>query len=289
MSKTALGAKLQAIRRYRGITQQQLANDAGVSLSTVSKLEEGSVTRPSARILLKLVGVLKFDLDELLNNNPLPDTIKPAKRPRKTHPKFAFVYFDIGGVLAHAESVILHRVSQELNRSLDQVKSIYHQYVALAHKGKLTQTDLQLMFMFKLNVPFRGDNKKKLFRDWVEYIKPNKPAHAFATEVAKNFPVGLLTNIFGDGFYDRMKKAGQVPSLPYKAVVQSAEVGFIKPEPEIYAEATQKAGVPPEKILFIDDRKLNVKAARDAGWQAEWFNELKTEASIARLKNKYFS
>lgn len=289
MSKTHLGAKLQALRRHRGITQQQLAQEAGVSLSTVSKLEEGSVTRPSARILLKLMGVLKFDLDELLNEKPLPESIRPAKRPRTKLTDIEFVYFDIGGVLAHTESIILQKISSQLNRNLDQVKAVYYQYVPLAHKGKLSLADLQLLFMFKLNLPFKGENKKRLFRDWVEYIKPNLPAHEFAAEVAKRYPIGLLTNIFGGGFYERMLRAGQVPNLPYKAVVQSADIGFIKPEAEIYKIAAEKVGADPAKILFIDDRRINVTAARAAGWKAEWFNELKTEASIQRIRRRYFN
>ena len=281
-----MGARLQQLRQARGLTQQQLANDAGVSLSTVSKLEEGSVTRPSATTLLKLVGVLNFDLDRLLGTHDLP-----RARPKSHKPKAAdikFVYFDIGGVLAHSESLLLQRLAAGLNRSLDNVKSLYHTYAPLAFRGQLSLPDIQLLFLLKLNIPFKGAPKRNLFRDWAEYMKPNLAVHQFAAEVAKDYPIGLLTNIFGGGFLRRMQERGLVPELPYRAVIESYEVGHIKPEAAIYNLAAKRAKVAPQQILFIDDRKDNVKGAQAAGWQAEWFNEFKTTASIERIRRKYF-
>ena len=48
----------------------------------------------------------------------------------------------------------------------------------------------------------------------------------------------------------------------------SAELGMAKPDAAVYAAVTDRLGVPPEEILFFDDRQVNVDAARAAGWQA---------------------
>jgi HAD superfamily hydrolase (TIGR01509 family) len=53
--------------------------------------------------------------------------------------------------------------------------------------------------------------------------------------------------------------------------VLSHEVRAIKPEPDIYHLAAQRAGVPPDRIFFCDDIPAHVDAARAAGWQAEVF------------------
>jgi HAD superfamily hydrolase (TIGR01509 family) len=42
----------------------------------------------------------------------------------------------------------------------------------------------------------------------------------------------------------------------------------MKPDPALYRVVESAAGVPPARILFIDDRPENVEAARKLGWQA---------------------
>lgn len=291
MVKTLLGKKLQQLRRGAGLTQQELANRAKVSLSTVSKIEEGAVTRPSAKILAKLVRVLKSDLDLLMNDQPLPKYLtRPLTKPAANESARAtikFVYFDVGGVLAHTESILLQQLAARFDRPLAQVQAVYHLYVPLAFRGKLTMEDLQYLFLLKLNIRYRAAKRRDLFRDWVDDMQLNQPVHEFAKSVAHKYPLGLLTNIL-PGLLKRMQRQRLVPNLRYKTIVQSCYVGAIKPEPAIYEFATKQAGVKPSEILFIDDQKVNVKGARAYGWQAEWFNELKTEASIARLRRKYF-
>lgn len=54
--------------------------------------------------------------------------------------------------------------------------------------------------------------------------------------------------------------------------VFSARVQLIKPEPAIFAMASQRFGVAPAELIFFDDSPANVAAARAAGWQALLFS-----------------
>ncbi|MEV6208924.1 HAD-IA family hydrolase [Kitasatospora sp. NPDC051914] len=49
------------------------------------------------------------------------------------------------------------------------------------------------------------------------------------------------------------------------AVVNSSEVGAAKPDRRIYEAAAARAGVPPERCLFVDDSAANVDAATALG------------------------
>lgn len=51
-------------------------------------------------------------------------------------------------------------------------------------------------------------------------------------------------------------------------VVSSARVGVAKPDPRIYAIAVDRAGVPAERCLFVDDSRENVEAALALGMSA---------------------
>lgn len=53
--------------------------------------------------------------------------------------------------------------------------------------------------------------------------------------------------------------------------VLSYRVGYMKPDPQIFQLAIEKAGGVPENIFFADDRLENVEGARAAGIQAIQF------------------
>jgi len=57
----------------------------------------------------------------------------------------------------------------------------------------------------------------------------------------------------------------------FRAGIFSARVNLIKPDPAIYAHATQAFGIDPARTLFIDDVAHNVAAAQASGWQALQF------------------
>lgn len=69
----------------------------------------------------------------------------------------------------------------------------------------------------------------------------------------------LLSNSWGNG-YPRHLFADT-----FDAIVISGEVGMRKPEPEIFAHATELLGLPAEECVFVDDVEHNIKAARALG------------------------
>ena len=71
---------------------------------------------------------------------------------------------------------------------------------------------------------------------------------------------GMLSNSWGDERYPRE----QLAEL-FDAWVISAEVGMRKPDPEIYALAAERLGLPPEQCVFVDDLPGNLKPARAIG------------------------
>lgn len=51
-------------------------------------------------------------------------------------------------------------------------------------------------------------------------------------------------------------------------VVVSGEVGAAKPDPAAYRAAIDRTGLPAERLVFVDDKQLNVDAAADLGMDA---------------------
>ena len=103
--------------------------------------------------------------------------------------------------------------------------------------------------------------------DTALWTRPNQPMVDFVSRLqAAGTPTGILSNL-GDEM-----RIGVLASLPWMAAFNhltfSHLLNVIKPDPEIYAHAVAGLALPPENILFIDDKEENIAGAEDAGLQA---------------------
>ena len=84
--------------------------------------------------------------------------------------------------------------------------------------------------------------------------------------------VGILTNMsqeFYDGYF--VNCAGEFTAQA-DALVVSGFHKLFKPERPIYDLMASKLSLPPDELLFLDDREDNVAAARSYGWHAQAFS-----------------
>lgn len=92
--------------------------------------------------------------------------------------------------------------------------------------------------------------------------------------------LGLLSNIppeLADEFLQRHAWLGRFAVLGF-----SCRIGHVKPEPAAFDWCIRTLGVEPARILFVDDREENVRAARACGMQGHLFTDAATLAqSIA--------
>lgn len=86
---------------------------------------------------------------------------------------------------------------------------------------------------------------------------------------ARGRRIGILTNMSPD-FHERLfvPRAAAYRALADADVVSGLE-RLYKPERPIYDLMARRMGLPPGRLLFVDDTPANVEAARGYGWQAE--------------------
>ena len=101
---------------------------------------------------------------------------------------------------------------------------------------------------------------------------------------ADNYSIGVLSNSM-PGFIPSMREAGMLPDAHFDVIIDSSEVGALKPEPKIFEIAAERAGVEPHEIMLIDDNRTNLMAAEDAGWRAIQFDNYQPEISILNIKD----
>lgn len=88
---------------------------------------------------------------------------------------------------------------------------------------------------------------------------------------ARGVPVFVLSNI-GTDVFETARAHYDFLNL-FDRYFISGSMKVIKPDPMIYEQVEQACGLPPETLLFVDDRPENIAAARACGWQGHVFEK----------------
>ena len=192
-----------------------------------------------------------------------------------------FVYFDIGGVLLNWENSLI-KLAEKHSKSKKKVFDVFYKHDLTFGRGTHTAEEMTKIMQKDLEI---DDKNFNYIAYCASQFVPITEMHEFVHELKNTHKIGLLTNLHTDTF-DFIMQYGSVPNINYYAIIKSYEVGFVKPEPEIYQIAQQKADVAPDEILFIDDMSVNIEAAKNLGWHGHVFDKNDPEKSIEEIKKK---
>ncbi len=270
-----MGKRLQAARQMAGLTQQQLCHQANLSFSTLTKIERGAIKAPSIFTIQAIAGALGVGLDELVGQST---TVKSGRRLLKTKSGVSFVYFDVNGCLVHFYQRAFDKLALETGAPTDIVETVFWHYNDDVCRGTMSLDDFNAKLAERL-----GADKLNWQDYYLETAEPILPMQELLKWTSENYKVGLLTNIM-PSLLSSMRRAGQVPSLMYDAVIDSSEVAAIKPEAKIYEIAQAQAGCLSNEILLIDDDRVNLMAAEKLGWHVLWFDDSRPEESVDRAR-----
>jgi glucose-1-phosphatase len=116
---------------------------------------------------------------------------------------------------------------------------------------------------------------------WKTYLgDPNPELVAYFRVLRPRYRTALLSNSF-DGAREREEDRYHFAEL-VDFIIYSHEVGLAKPDPRIYALTSQRLGVQPHEIVFLDDAERNVATAAAYGFHAIRYHD--TAQAIAQIE-----
>ncbi|HEY8999515.1 MAG TPA: HAD-IA family hydrolase [Candidatus Saccharimonadales bacterium] len=276
MDERDLGARLQAARQKAGLTQQALCQRADLSYSTLTKIERGAIKSPSIFTIQRIAEAVGTNLDELLGS--LKAKTPAAKPKKRAKSGVRFVYFDINGCLVRFFHGAFTRIAADTGASVDFVEQTFWHFNDQACRGELTLEE----FDHKLAKAFGVEDV-----DWMTYyleaVEPIPAVGELVRWAAEHYRVGLLSNIL-PGIIDALRARELLPDVAYDVIIDSSQLGVIKPEAKIYEIATQEAHCSASDILFIDDSRANLMAAEKMGWHVLWFDDYRPDESVDRVR-----
>ena len=272
-----LGQAIAKARRQAKLTQKELCQKTGIAYSTLTKIERGVIRKPNIFIVLRIAQITGLNVEELLNvpaitTSPHPPTeIKhtPAPPDQEIKKEVEFVYFDLHQVLINSTMGSFFRfLAAQTGQPLEKLENLCRHLDLNLYLGKVSHLEFNRILEKELQSPPI---------DFLDFYRTHAHVNQEVLDVfnliAKNHRVGLLTNAWQGNVATLIEH--QIIPVKYDVIVDSSEIGLIKPYKEIYKYAQKQAQLPPNKILLIDDRLINVYAARAHGWQAITFDRSK--------------
>jgi putative hydrolase of the HAD superfamily len=206
-------------------------------------------------------------------------------------PEISAIISDFGGVLTTPLLGAFQRFAAESGISLEELgrgmAGLTDERAAdplhELETGRLSERDFLAGLSRQIGA-LRGEavSLSDFGRRYFAGLDPNEPMIAYLRTLReRGYRMGLCTNNVRE--WAPLWRAMLPVQEIFDVVVDSAIVGFRKPEPEIYQLTLQQLGVEPGQALFIDDVEVNCLAARELGLTAVWFQD--AEQAIAEAES----
>jgi putative hydrolase of the HAD superfamily len=175
------------------------------------------------------------------------------------------VVFDYGEVLSMSPSDDDRRALVDTAGADDaEFWPVYWRHRDELDHGTLSVPDYWARVGADLGLDFGPAQLQRLwavdFRSWIS-VEPGS-IDLLHELFAGGTRLALLSNAgfdFGDAF--RFAPFGRY----FEQVFVSAELGLLKPDPEIYRHVARELGIEPAEMVFVDNKKVNVDGAESIG------------------------
>jgi len=168
-----------------------------------------------------------------------------------------WIFFDIGSTLFDESDSEEYRINEVLADTDINKEDFIKEYISLASQSQ----DAFHLLVKKYNLKYSGwpafkDRLIPGIEEILDYLKDK-----YHLGIIANQPLGTEKRLesFGIRKY-------------FEVVISSAEVGYVKPQPEIFQLALKQAKTKPEESLMIGDRLENdIRPAQELGFKTIWF------------------
>jgi glucose-1-phosphatase len=173
------------------------------------------------------------------------------------------VVFDLGGVLLQLRNPI-RTFGLDMTEATFLERWLKSPGVREFERGAVDAETFARSMVAELELDVRWQEFLRRFDSWPERIFPE--AMALVDAVPAGIGRALLSNI-NASHWGRTDIAGALEGH-FDRMFLSFRTGFLKPDPQAFAQVATAFGLPAETLLFFDDNPLNVSAAIESGMQA---------------------
>ncbi|MDA1311904.1 MAG: HAD family phosphatase [Acidobacteria bacterium] len=178
--------------------------------------------------------------------------------------------FDLGDVIIGLDFRKVYEAAATLSRfSAEEIPRVISRanLASPYERGEMSNDEFHRRFCDALQIEIDYGPFEQLWADMFQ-PRPLLPDALF-NGLKRNHRLLLLSNT--NDIHFRFIRQHYPLLRHFDDFVLSYEVGVMKPDAGIYSEAVRRTGAPPPECFFVDDKQINVDAAREAGIDAVRF------------------
>lgn len=174
------------------------------------------------------------------------------------------IAFDYAGVLEIPERDTVTEILEYLNITFEEWSPVYYSLIHLCNIDGRPWKEVAILTVEKL-----GATKEQVahIEDIMRLNALSKKVNAGLVEIIKklkqNYKIALLSNY---PVHLRQKLDKQNLTELFDEIIISEEVGYQKPQPEIFMVLCEKLTITPQELIFIDDSKKSLEGASSIGY-----------------------
>lgn len=197
------------------------------------------------------------------------------------------VIFDYGMVLTGQPDAEAHDAMVRITGlDAERFEQLYWADRHAYDEGKLTGVTFWEKFVRDSGLAIASSDLAELNRlDARMWTTQNPAMVAWQQKLkAHGLRTAILSNM-GDSVLESIERA-YAWIQGFDVLVWSFQLGMAKPDPAIYRHTLERLGTSPEETLFVDDKRVNIDAARALGLMAMEFTtpeRLREDLIVARL------
>ena len=185
----------------------------------------------------------------------------------KNRNQIEVIFFDIGGVLLHIHpEKMIKKISTITNNPFSIVQDSFpHDAHDAYERGQMT--DYDWFNSFKTSLPKKSNlTENKFWEAWSMLLGEETDVIDILIKLKKSYRIWLLSNTNPSHIKNEIENNNIFPQL-VDGAVYSFDVGYRKPEKDIYKVASDLAEVDLKRCVFIDDLEDNIIGANNIGMQ----------------------
>ena len=184
------------------------------------------------------------------------------------------VMFDLGNVIICFDHMIAaEKIAKYCDRRPREIYDLFF-YSDLTEKfdsGKIDEGEFfnEVKKLLNLN----GLDKPGFYKIWNDIFWENPGIAEVITEVKRHYDKFFIISNVNKPHFEYIWREFPIVREADE-IILSYEIGVLKPAPEIYKIAIEKAQCLPSEVFYIDDRPELVTAAREMGIVAQVFSSV---------------
>jgi putative hydrolase of the HAD superfamily len=187
------------------------------------------------------------------------------------------ILFDMGGVLVETPGpksfeLFAQRLRRNYGVSVSGLEGILEKKVIVSWNRGRENPDVNFWRKFCTRLRIKGAPLHKFnsfaVQDYKTSTKPKEGVLSLVKRLKKKYKLGILSNT-NEVAVAVNKKRGMFRD--FAVLIFSYKAKSVKPQRKIYQIAAKKMKLPPQNLLFIDDKLENVRASQKFGMKAIHF------------------